>query len=119
MGTPSEGLQRLRDAAASGVLDDVCQGLGISILVVFGSTVSPEPGGEPGDLDVAVRLHADAHSDLVDVVNALIDLTGTSNVDVLDLARAGVVARARALGPASVPLYEAESGAVALAQMAA
>src|SRR5690606_8286839 len=119
MGTPIEGLQRLRDAAASGVLDDACERLGIAMLVVFGSTTSPEPGREPGDLDVAVRLHADTGSDVIDVTNALIDLTGTSRVDVLDLTRAGVVARARALGPGSLPLYEQEPGAVALAQMAA
>lgn len=119
MGTPTEGLQRLRDAAASGVLDDVCERLGIAILVVFGSSVTPGPGREPGDLDIAVRLHEEADSDIVDVINALIDLTGVSQIDVLDLARAGVVARARALGPGSLPLYEDEPGAVALAQMAA
>ncbi|HSK22155.1 MAG TPA: hypothetical protein VK906_03220 [Egicoccus sp.] len=119
MGTPSEGLQRLRDAAASGVLDDVCARLGISILVVFGSAATAEPGRPPRDLDVAIRLHDGAGTDLVDVTNALIDLTGTSEVDVLDLARAGVVARARALGPGSEPLHEDEPGAVALAQMAA
>lgn len=89
------------------------------MLVVFGSTVDSDRAGSPGDLDVAVRLRDDAAGDLVDVVNALIDLTGTSDVDVLDLEAAGVVARARALGPSSEPLYEATSGDVARAQMAA
>src|SRR5690606_22582659 len=80
---------------------------------------TPDPGSTPGDLDVAVRLREGAETDLIDVTNRLIDLTGTSAVDVLDLARAGVVARARALGPGSEPLYEDAAGAVALAQMAA
>ena len=119
VGTPLEGLQRLRAASATGELDRACERLGIDMLVVFGSTVDADRSGAPGDLDVAVRLRDDAAGDLVDVVNALIDLTGTSDVDVLDLEAAGVVARARALGPPSEPLYEATSGDVARAQMAA
>lgn len=67
----------------------------------------------------AVRLRDDPAADLIDVINALIDLTGTTDVDVMDLTAAGAVARARALGPGSEALYEAEAGAVALAQMAA
>ena len=89
------------------------------MLVVFGSAVDPDRTRAPGDLDIAVRLRDGAAGDLVDVVNALIDLTSTSEVDVLDLAAAGVVARARALGPPSEPLYEATPGDVARAQMAA
>lgn len=119
MGTPSEGLVRLRAAAASGVLDELCRRLGIEVLVAFGSAVSADLGREPADLDIAVRLRAGGAADVVDVNNALIDLTGTTAVDVLDLAAAGAVARARALGPGTEALYEAEPGAVALAQMAA
>ncbi len=114
-----EGLDRLREAAASGALDRVCEQLGISMLIVFGSATTPDPAFAPRDLDVAVGLHDTAATDVIDVINALIDLTGTTDVDVMDLAAAGVVARARALGPGSEPLYEAEPGAVALAQMAA
>ena len=119
MGTPLEGLERLRGAAASGDLDRVCEQLGVAMLVVFGSATTPEAGRVPRDLDVAVRLRGATSADIVDVTNALIDLTGTTDVDVMDLATAGVVARARALGPASEPLYENAPGAVALAQMAA
>ena len=119
MGTPLEGLERLRSAAATGALDRVCEQLGVAMLVVFGSVTMPDAARVPRDLDVAVRLRDATSNDVVDVTNALIDLTGTTNVDVMDLANAGVVARARALGPGSEPLYENESGAVALAQMAA
>lgn len=119
MRTPADALSVLRDAAVSGELRQVCRRLGIEVLVAFGSAVDPSPIRPPRDLDVAVRLEPDTTSDLVDVVNALIDLTGFTWVDVMDLGRAGVVARARALGPHAEPLYEAESGAVALAQMAA
>lgn len=114
MGTPLEGLERLRAATATGELDRVCERLGIELLVVFGSAVDPDRQRAPDDLDIAVRLRQEAAADVVDVVNALIDLTGTSEVDVLDLAAAGVVARARALGPPNEPLYEATAGVVAL-----
>ena len=117
--TPLEGLERIRAAAASGELDRVCERLGVGMLVVFGSAVDPHRVRAPGDLDIAVSLRAGAAGDLVDVVNALIDLTGTSDIDVLELGSAGVVAQARALGPPSEPLYEATAGAVARAQMAA
>ncbi len=119
VGTPLEGLERLRAASATGRLDRVCEQLGIEMLVVFGSAVDPDRVGRPGDLDLAVRRRTDAPGDLRDVVNALIDLTGTSDVDVLDLGAAGVVARARALGPPAEPIFEATAGDVARAQMAA
>ncbi len=119
MGTPLEALEGLRGAAASGDLDRVCEQLGVAMLVVFGSATMPDAGRVPRDLDVAVRLRDATSADVVDVANALIDLTGTTDIDVMDLATAGVVARARALGPGSEPLYEGEPGAVALAQMAA
>ncbi len=40
-------------------------------------------------------------------------------MDVVDLAAAGPVLRARALGPTGEPLYESTSGLYATAQMAA
>jgi predicted nucleotidyltransferase len=118
MTTATDALDRLRAAAVSGALDALCDELGIALVVAFGSTTAPDRLREPRDLDVAVRFRPDAN-DRVDVINALIDLTGFTEVDVVDLAAAGPVLRARALGPAGEPLYEATAGAYATAQMAA
>lgn len=57
--------------------------------------------------------------DVIGLINDLIDLTGFDGVDLLVLNTAGVVATARALGPQSVLLYEAESSLFTLAQIAA
>jgi hypothetical protein len=114
--TPLEALDRLREAAASGELDVVCADLGIRLLTVFGSTLEPAPLRPPEDLDVAVLL-TDG-TDLVDVVNGLLGLVRCDALDVMDLGRAGVVARAAALGVCE-PLYEDERGLFATRQMAA
>ena len=114
--TPLEALDRLRSAAASTELERVCQRLGIRLLVVFGSAIDEERLREPEDLDVAVLLTES--TDLVDVVNGLLDLVRCDALDVMDLGRAGVVARASALGVCE-PLYEAEPGLFANRQMAA
>lgn len=116
--TPDAALERLREAAATGALDRFCQDRGIGLLVVFGSVVADERVEPPGDLDVAVRFDPPP-GDLIAAVNDLIDLTGFSEVDVMDLGRAGVVARAQALGPESLPLFESRAGGFALAQMGA
>jgi hypothetical protein len=87
------------------------------LLTVFGSAVDERRLRPPRDLDVAVRLSPEA--DIVAVVNGLVDLAGSADIDVMDLDRANVVGRARALGPGCVPLYEAEPGGFARSQMAA
>jgi predicted nucleotidyltransferase len=114
--TPLEALDRLRLASASTELARVCEHLGIRLLVVFGSAIHEERLREPEDLDVAVLLAEGA--DLVDVVNGLLDLVRCDALDVMDLSRAGVVARAAALGVCE-PLYEDEPGLFANRQMAA
>lgn len=112
--TPTEALQALRDAAADGRLDAFCREQGIELLTAFGSAV--REGSEPRDLDLAVRLADDV--ELVPVVSALVTWLACDEVDVLDLRRAGVVARANALDQC-VPLYELRRGDYARASMAA
>lgn len=84
--------------------------------MVFGSAIDEGRLREPEDLDVATRLTEG--TDLVDVVNGLLDLVRCDDLDVMDLGRAGVVARAAALGVCE-PLYEDEPGLFANRQMAA
>lgn len=117
MGTVREGLDRLQEAAATGALRRLCEEHAILLVVVFGSAMD-QAAESPADLDIAV-VPGPSASDLMTVTNAFIDMTRCSAVDVMDLSRAGVVARARALGPDCLPLYEAERGRFALAQMAA
>lgn len=114
--TPLEALDRLRSAAASGQLDRMCEQLGIRLLTVFGSAIDEDRLREPEDLDVAVLLAEG--TDVVDVVNGLLDLVRCDALDVMDLGRAGVVARAAGLGVCE-PLYEDEPGLFANRPMAA
>lgn len=55
VGTPPEGLERLRAATASGERDRVCTRLDAGIVVVLGSAVDPERLRARVDLDVAGR----------------------------------------------------------------
>lgn len=115
MPTPvRDALERLRAAAADGRLRQLAADHGLRLVVAFGSAVRDE--APPRDLDLAVepsggvdllRLHADLSS-----------LADTEDLDVLDLSRAGIVARAEALGGGE-PLHEAEPGRFAEAQVTA
>ena len=113
---PREGLERLRRLARSGELDALCERRGIVLLSVFGSATRPE--GQPADLDVAVAFDRAADPDLVGLTNELIEVTGVEALDLMDLRRAGHIARERALVGA-VGLFEAAPGGFARAQMAA
>lgn len=115
MATPRQGLDTLRQAAATGRLDALCDRHGIDLLVAFGSAT--EGADVPRDLDVAVLAGRD--TDLAALTADLMRLIGCSTVGVTDLRRAGPVVRARALGPGVVPLYERQRGVFARAQMAA
>ena len=112
---PRAGLRALEDAAASGDLDAFAERHGVRVMSVFGSALLPT--GEPADLDVALGFEPDAHPDVLAVLQDLVVLCGRE-VDLMDLRRAGPVAKERAL-VGSLPLYESEAGAFASAQMAA
>jgi predicted nucleotidyltransferase len=97
MTSATDALDRLRAAAASGALDALCDALRIALVVAFGSTTATDRLHDPRDLDldVAVRFRRGAETTRVDVTDALIDLTGFTEMDVVDLAAAGPVLRAR------------------------
>jgi len=118
MSSPRDALAVLEDASADGRLDVLCDRVGLDLVVVFGSTADPRVAA-PRDLDIAVRFSPSVEADPVAATNELIELTGDDTVDVLDLRRADVVARSRALGPPCIPLYERDAGMFALSQMAA
>lgn len=117
MGTePRDALDRLRGAAQDGRLEELCGRHGIRVLTVFGSAARPDT--DPRDLDVAVGFEPGSAGDVLAVLAALSDLTGSDDVDLLVLERAGPVARERALVQC-LPLYESEPTAYATAQVAA
>lgn len=133
---PRTALDALRAAAGDGRLDELCRRHEVRILTVFGSTAreslglaasggcggaggsAGSPAPPPRDLDVAVRFEPGHRRDLLALLDELIRLTGSDDIDLLVLDDAGPVARERAL-VGCVALYESESGAYANAQMAA
>ncbi|MGH3327715.1 MAG: hypothetical protein ACRDPT_07990 [Streptomycetales bacterium] len=119
MGTdPRAGLRRLLDAADSGELGTLGRARGVRLLVAFGSVSVTDPSARPRDLDIAVAFGQGTRGDLLDLLADLVRASGAEDVDLMDLGRAGPVARERAL-VGTVPLYEGEPGAFAKAQMAA
>lgn len=116
MSTPAQGLARLRVAAASGELDELCRRHKIEVLTVFGSAARAEPHAR--DLDVGVLAETGQPFDAGALVADLVDLTGVDRMDLAHLNRAGPVLRERAL-VGCVPLYESSEGAYAAAQTAA
>ncbi len=116
MATPREGLAKLRSAADTGELTELCYRHAIELMTVFGSVL--DETRDPRDLDVAVNLAFHATPDMFAVTDDLISLTKVDSVDVLHLNRAGVVARDQALA-CGEPLYEAEPGLYASQQIAA
>ncbi len=114
--TPEAALSQLRQDARDGKLARVCREAGIELLVAFGSAIDPEWPVPPRDLDLAVLLAGD--SDLLRAFNALATHLGTERIDVMDLGRAGDVARAQALGRGEL-LYERTSGTFAEQQILA
>lgn len=116
MTTPEQGLARLRAAAASGVLDELCARHSVRVLSVFGSAARGAPG--PRDLDIGVFSEPGAPDDLVALVADLVALTGVERVDLAHLNRSGPVLRERALVGA-VALFESGPGRFADAQTGA
>lgn len=101
------GLARLRAAADSGGLDDLCERHGIHVLTVFGSTA--HGSASPRDLDIAVLLLPGHPSGLLELIDAL-QLAAGTDIDLALLDGAGPVLRERALVGA-IPLYESSAGA--------
>lgn len=117
MGTdPRTALARLQAAAQDGRLDDLCARHGVRVLTVFGSVVRPE--ATPRDLDIAVGFEPGRPGDLLALLDDLTVLTGSDDLDVMVLDRAGPVARERGL-VGCLALYESEPMAYARAQVAA
>jgi predicted nucleotidyltransferase len=114
--TPAEALDALRAAERSGELGRLADEFGLALIVVFGSADRGEPDAR--DLDVAVSARPGTRVDPLVVVNALVDLTRFDGVDVMDLDRAGPVARQQALVPGE-PLYEGVPGGFVTEQMRA
>lgn len=119
MSTPREALDELRAMAGDGRLDEFCDTHDIDLLVVFGSAVAVGTSEEPRDLDLAVLAPTPGGPwGLSKLTSELISLLHCDLVDVMDLSRAGVLARAEALGDGE-PLHERTPGLFAREQMRA
>lgn len=87
-------LARLRADGDSGALAELCDELGVDLLVRFGSSIErPETAG---DVDLAYSFRRDVTPDDLGVVNALGERYGDA-LDLMPLDRAGVVAAHAAL----------------------
>lgn len=116
---PVAALGRLRAAADDGSLDVLCQRLDVRLLGAFGSAARAYRGlanrAAPRDLDIAVSFAGPPR--LLELVDALVALTGYDAVDVAVIDGANPVLRAEAM--VGVPLYERRRGDYATTQMAA
>lgn len=117
--TPYDAFRSLSSSAAAGDLAKLCERHGVELLVVHGSVLDPEPLRPAQDLDLAFRYVQGAERDQVALINEILQLARFDAIDLMDLGRAGPVARARALAPNSVVLYEADRSIFAEAQIAA
>lgn len=119
---PVPSVEQARDrllAARGSVLDELCERHDVAVLTLFGSAARGEDA--PQDLDLGV-LYLRRPASLLDVGGLLADLVGllgVEAVDVMDVERASVTGRARALGHGAIPLYEDAPGRFAREQMAA
>lgn len=117
--SPHDALRLLRQQARSGRLAALCNRHGVVLLVVHGSVTIADTLSEPGDLDVAFLGKRGHEVDVVALINDVIDVVRIDAVDVMNLDAAGPVARARALSPHSVVLFESENGLFAREQIRA
>lgn len=116
MADPVEALRLLTasaDAGEDGELTSLCRAYGVELLVAFGSATRTDT--TPRDLDVAVRFSR-PRPDLLGFLDALGTLAETMALDLMDLGRAGPVARERALTN-GIPLVELVPGMFAREQM--
>lgn len=106
-------MQTLEQLRSDSGLEALCAQLGIDLLVVFGSAVrEPEIAN---DIDLAYW--GDGSSSVVDVINEFTDRFG-EQLDILELRRAGTIARFEALARGRI-LVERQPGLFADLQMAA
>lgn len=115
--TAVDALAVLRTSARSGVLAQLCSAHGVTVLVAFGSAVDAERGHAARDLDLAVRTDPAAFQPL-GFLDDVARLVGFDAVDLMDLRRAGPVARTEALVFGEV-LYEEVPAQAARLQAAA
>lgn len=114
--TAREAGQRLETAAESGALARLCRRHGIDLMVLFGSAARAE--SDPADVDVAIAARPGTRLDLLVLLQDLYELTAYEDFDVLDLDRAGPIAKERALVGARL-LHEGSHSAFASRQIAA
>lgn len=94
----------------------LCEHQELELLVLFGSAA--RVGRSPSDVDLAMRYRVDVTPDPLALLRQLYELTSYEEYDLLDLARAGPVARDRALIGCRL-LYQERPGLLAKAQIAA
>jgi len=114
--SPSEALDQLRREARDGSLARFCDAAGIDLLVAFGSATDLGRPVPPRDLDLAVIMSGTRN--LLQVLDTVVVHLGFEQVDLMDLARAGEVARVQALGRGEL-LYEDTPGTFAEQQILA
>lgn len=90
-----QGLARLDAAAADGSLTRLCQDHDAGLLLVFGSVL--DDTRTPRDLDLAAGFEPYRPAAVLPLLDALMELAGTSAVDLMVLNTAEPVAREQAL----------------------
>lgn len=99
--TVAESRRRLLEVTVDGSLARLADDCAIDLIMLFGSAVDDGDTGTvgiaPRDLDLAVGFRYGKPRNLLATVNALEELVPGDHLDVMDLDRAGPVARERAL----------------------
>jgi len=108
-----QAMARLEAAAVNGTLERMLEPLEVDVLGAFGSVL--DDGPTPNDLDVGARFKGEPR--LLELIDALTELTGYDSIDVAIITGDHPVLDANAL--TGIPLYEREKGQYAEAQMAA
>jgi predicted nucleotidyltransferase len=114
--SPAEALRLLKAAAEDGRLEAIARARELTLVTVFGSAVDDPANAK--DIDIAVMPRWGTSLDILAVINDFMLLTNSDDVDLLDLGRAGPVAREQALTYCEV-LYESDPGVFAEAQLRA
>jgi predicted nucleotidyltransferase len=106
----TDATRRLFAAAESGELARMCVRTRLALMVLFGSAAHGT--GDPEDVDLAVSFERGAPRDVLTVLDELYQLAGYEGFDILDLDRAGPLARERALVGGRL-LHQARDGVFA------